>query len=321
MRRPISKRITGVLAGAGALLLTLGLAPAHAQLNTQHIKGLVGLKGGSMPPPHWYVIAPLVYLYNTDTIKLKDGAKFPVDLSITSTAVAGGVSYVSSKKILGGFYNFQVLFPAGINNLLQGTEIDHSTGFGITDSALVPIGLGWHFKRADALANYAIFIPTGRYEDGANDNTGFGMWGHEIAVGTTVYLTESKQYHAASVVSFDFQTKKEDSETKVGNAMNIEGGVGGDFMRGGITAGMVYYATFKLTDDVIEGLPGIFVPGKNKVFALGPEVTIALASKSKVYGFLKLNYEWEVYARTATQGSEFSIMATFPIGPFPIPTK
>jgi len=313
--------MAGVVAIAGALLLTFGLAPAHAQLNTQHIKGLVGLKGGSLPPPHWYVIAPLVYLYNTDTIKLKDGTKFPVDLSITSTAVAGGVSWVSTTKILGGVYNFQLLMPAGINNRLQGTELDQSTGFGITDSAVVPIGLGWHFKRADAMANYAIFIPTGRYENGANDNTGFGMWGHEIAFGTTVYLTESKQYHAASVVSFDFQSKKEDSETKVGNTMNLEGGFGGDFMKGGITAGLVYYTSFKLTDDVIEGLPGIFVPGKNKVFALGPEVTIALASKSKVYGFLKLNYEWEVYARTATQGSEFSIMLTFPIGSFPIPTK
>jgi len=319
--RPIVMRMAGVVAIAGALLLTVGLAPAHAQLNTQHIKGLVGLKGGSLPPPHWYVIAPLVYLYNTDTIKLKDGTKFPVDLSITSTAVAGGVSWVSTTKILGGVYNFQLLMPAGINNRLQGTELDQSTGFGITDSAVVPIGLGWHFKRADAMANYAIFIPTGRYENGANDNTGFGMWGHEIAFGTTVYLTESKQYHAASVVSFDFQSKKEDSETKVGNTMNLEGGFGGDFMKGGITAGLVYYTSFKLTDDVIEGLPGIFVPGKNKVFALGPEVTIALASKSKVYGFLKLNYEWEVYARTATQGSEFSIMLTFPIGSFPIPTK
>ena len=319
--RPIVMRMAGVVAIAGALLLTFGLAPAHAQLNTQHIKGLVGLKGGSLPPPHWYVIAPLVYLYNTDTIKLKDGTKFPVDLSITSTAIAGGVSWVSTTKILGGVYNFQLLMPAGINNRLQGTELDQSTGFGITDSAVVPIGLGWHFKRADAMANYAIFIPTGRYENGANDNTGFGMWGHEIAFGTTVYLTESKQYHAASVVSFDFQSKKEDSETKVGNTMNLEGGFGGDFMKGGITAGLVYYTSFKLTDDVIEGLPGIFVPGKNKVFALGPEVTIALASKSKVYGFLKLNYEWEVYARTATQGSEFSIMLTFPIGSFPIPTK
>jgi hypothetical protein len=49
------------------------------------------------------------------------------------------------------------------------------------------------------------------------------MWGHELSFGTTVYLNETKQYHAATLVSFDFQSEKEDSETKVGDAMNLEG--------------------------------------------------------------------------------------------------
>ena len=54
---------------ATCLALTLAaVAPVHAQLNTQHIKGTVGLKGGSQPPPHWYIVAPLVYTYNTDTV-------------------------------------------------------------------------------------------------------------------------------------------------------------------------------------------------------------------------------------------------------------
>ena len=320
MRTHLATRAAGLVI-TGVLMYAIGVPTAYAQLNTQHIKGLVGLKAGSMPPPRVYVIAPLIYLYNTDTVKTKDGTKVPIDVSITSTAAAGGFSWVTSKKILGGFYNFQLLFPAGIDNRLQGTEIDQSTGFGITDSALVPIALGWHFKRADAIASYSIFLPTGRYENGASDNTGFGMWGHEIGFGTTVYLTESKQYHAGTVVSFDFQSKKEDSDVKVGNAMNLEGGFGGDFLKGGISAGLAYYASFKLTDDDLEGLAGQLVTGKNKVFALGPEVTIALASKTKVYGFLKLNYEWEVYARTATQGSEFSISVTFPVPSIPLSTK
>jgi len=50
--------------------------------------------------------------------------------------------------------------------------------------------------------------------------------------GTTVYLNAARQYHAASVVSFDFQSKKEDSRTKVGNVMNVEGGLGADFLKG-----------------------------------------------------------------------------------------
>jgi hypothetical protein len=32
------------------------------------------------------------------------------------------------------------------------------------------------------------------------------------------------------------EEQKEDSETKVGNVMNLEGGLGGDFLKGGLTA-------------------------------------------------------------------------------------
>jgi hypothetical protein len=249
-------------------------------LNTQHIKGTTGLKSGSQPPPHWYVIAPLIYVYTTDTVKDADGDTLPLlDANLTSVAYAGGVVKVTTKKVLGGFYGFTVLFPAGVNNQLQGTEIDQNPGGGLADSAISPITIGWHFKKADAMAGYTLFLPTGRYTDGASNNTGLGMWGHEISLGTTVYLNETRQYHAATLVSFDFQSKKEDSETKVGNVMNLEGGIGGDFLKGGLTAGLVYYASFKLSDDQIDGFPSILIRGKNKVLAFGPEVSLALARK------------------------------------------
>ena len=148
----------------------------------------------------------------------------------------GGISVVTNEEILGGLYGFQVLFPAGANNRIQGTEIDNNPGAGLTDSVITPDQLlGWHSKRADATAGYTMFVPTGRYTDGASNNTGLGMWGHELSVGTTVYLTASKQWHAATLATFDFQSKKEDSETKVGNVMNLEGGLGGDFLKGGLT--------------------------------------------------------------------------------------
>jgi hypothetical protein len=304
---------------AGLLACAVVATPAQAQLLTQHIKGTVGLKGGSQPPPHIYVVAPLLYVYKTDEVKNRNGDRLPIDATITSVVTAGGVSVVTAKKILGGNYGYQVLFPAFANNRIQGTEIDANPGGGLTDSVFQPLSLGWHFKRADAIAGYAIFAPTGRYTDGASDNTGFGMWGHELSFGTTVYLDEAKKYHAATVASFDFQSEKEDSETKVGNAMNLEGGVGADFLQGGLTAGLVYYASFKLTEDHIEGFPINLDPAKNKVFALGPEVQLALARNKTVYGFLKVNYQWEVYARTATQGSELTILATFLVPPLKLP--
>jgi hypothetical protein len=233
--------------------------------------------------------------------------------------VAGGAGFnhVTTKKILGGNYAYSVLV-AGINNRLQGTDIDLNPGGGLTDTGFVPIQLGWHSKRADAMAAFTMYLPTGRYNDGATNNLGLGMWGFEPEVGATVYLTESKQFHAATLASFTFQTKKEDSDTKVGTAMNLEGGIGGDFVQGGLTAGLVYYATFKLEEDRIDGIPSILIRGKNRVLALGPEVTFAIASKSKgmVYGFVKVNYQWEVYAKTNTQGSTMTIMASFPVPAF-----
>ena len=308
-------RVLWSVVTAGLLTWAVGATPAQAQLLTQHIKGTVGLKAGSQPPPHVYVVGPLFYVYSTDTVRDRNGDRLPVDAELTSVVVAGGVSVVTTRKILGGHYGFQVLFPAFANNRIQGTEIDADPGGGLTDSVFQPISLGWHFNRADAIAGYSIFAPTGRYTNGALDNTGFGMWGHELSFGTTVYLNEARTYHAATVASFDFQSKKEDSETRVGNAMNLEGGVGADFLQGGLTAGLVYYASFKLTDDDIEGLPGILIRGRNKVFALGPEVQLALARKGVLYGFLKVNYQWEVYAKTTTQGSALTILTTFLVKP------
>jgi hypothetical protein len=298
--------------------LTMGVNAAHAQLNTQHIKGTVGLKGGSQPPPNIYVIAPLLYLYNTDTLKNSDGDRLPGDASVTSFAGGGGFSVVTSKKVLGGSYGFSILFPIAINNQLQGGSIEGGVG-GLTDSAIVPVSLGWHFARADAMASYSIYLPTGQYSPGGSDNTGFGMWGHEPAFGTTVYLTKSRQYHAATVANFTFNTKKRSTETQVGTAMNLEGGVGGDFLKGALTAGLVYYAEWKLSDDHIEGIPQILIRGKNKVFALGPELSIPLAMHRTIFGALKVNYQWETYARTSTQGSELTILVSFLTKPIKLP--
>ena len=262
---------------AALVSIVLGAAaPALAQLNGQHIKGSVGLKAGSQPPPGGYVVIPVLYFYGTDTIVTRDGDKRPSSFGGLNAAVFGaGLNVVTTRKVLGGSYGFSVILPWA-DNRLQGTEIDANPGAGITDMAIQPISLGWHLKRADVMTGYTMFVPTGRYEDGASNNTGLGMWGHELALGTTVYLDSAKKFHAGTLATFDFQSKKKDSDTKVGNILNLEGGLGGDFLKGGLTTGLSYYATFKLTDDQFDGFPNLDLPGKNKVFGIGPEGTLAL---------------------------------------------
>ena len=259
-----------------ALFLFLLPAPAAAQLNGDTIKGDVGLKAGSQAPPGVYIAVPL-WFYTADAVKNRDGNEILTG-NLDAAVFGVALNVVTPRKILGANYGFLVALPWA-NNRVQGVEdFDSNPGTGLTDMVIQPINLGWHTQRADATVGYGLYVPTGRYENGAPNNTGLGQWAQEILVGTTVYLNQTRTLHAATAATFNVFSKKEDSETKVGNILNLEGGLGADFLGGGLTAGLAYYGTFKLTDDQFDSRLGALIRGKNRVWGLGPEVSLALAT-------------------------------------------
>ena len=69
----VMKRVSLRMVTVIVLACVCMVAPAEAQLNTQHIKGTVGLKSGSQAPPGVYFIAPLFYVYKADEVKDRDG--------------------------------------------------------------------------------------------------------------------------------------------------------------------------------------------------------------------------------------------------------
>ena len=312
-------RCRKALTAAVAIAVMLAVpADSAAQLNGQNIKGDAGLKSGSQAPPGVYVAIPL-WFYTADAVKDREGDELLTG-TLDAAVFGAALNVVTTRKLVGANYGFLVVLP-GANNRVQGVEdFDSNPGSGLTDMYIQPINLGWHQPRADFTAAYGLFLPTGRYEDGASDNTGLGMWGQEFLVGTTVYLNEQRTLHAATTATFDFQSAKEDSNTKVGSILNLEGGMGADFLGGGLTTGLAYYGTFKLTEDRFDArLPAELIRGKNRVWGLGPEVTLAIAAKKKVYGFVTVRYQWEIGARTTTDGAAWNIMATFPIPPIRLP--
>ena len=104
MRRVLSRFATGSAwaegrqrCGARALPCT---APAYAQLNTQHLKGGVGLKSGSQPPPGGYIAAPVLYFYTADEVRDRDGNQLPIDATLDASLFGVGYLHVTTKKIL-----------------------------------------------------------------------------------------------------------------------------------------------------------------------------------------------------------------------------
>jgi hypothetical protein len=298
-----------------AALVILGLpATTLAQLNGSNLKGDTGVKAGSQPPPGTYVAVPL-WFYTADAVKGRDGNEILTG-NLDSAVYGVALNVVTTKKVLGGHYGFLVVLPWANNRVQGADDFDANPGAGLTDMFVQPISLGWTKPRADFTAAYGLFLPIGRYEDGAANNTGLGMAGQELLAGTTVYLNKQRSLHAATVATFDFFSEKKDSETRVGNILNLEGGVGADFLKGGLVVGLAYSGTFKLTDDTFDSrLANRLIRDKNRVWALGPDVTLALATKSAVYGFVNVRYEWELAARTTTEGSTLSITASFPLKP------
>ena len=291
---------------------------ASAQLNGQNIKGDAGLKSGSQAPPGAYVAVPL-WFYTADEVKNRNGETV-LSGKLDAAVFGAALNVVTPKKLFGANYGFLVVLPWA-NNRVQGAEdFDSNPGVGLTDMYVQPINLGWHTPRADVILAYGLYLPTGRYEDGADNNTGLGMWAQEFLAGTTLYLNSARSLHAATTATFNVQSKKRDSNTKVGNILNLEGGAGADFLGGGLTAGLAYYGTFKVSDDQFDSpLAQLLVRGRNRVWGLGPEVTLAIAAKKTVYGFVTVRYQWELAARTTTQGAAWNILATFPLKPIRLP--
>src|SRR6478736_2117453 len=177
------RRVTGPLILAVAISIT-NPSKGFAQLNGQNIKGDGGLKSGSQAPPGTYVAVPL-YFYTADQIKDRDGNQLRTG-SLDAAVFGVALNVVTTKKIAGGTYGFLVALPWA-NNRVQGVnDFDSNPGAGLTDMFLQPINLGWRKPRADFMVAYGLYLPTGRYEDGADNNTGLGMWAQEVLLGTTV---------------------------------------------------------------------------------------------------------------------------------------
>ena len=277
----------------------------RAQYKGDDIPGLLGLQSGTQAPPGLYV-GNVVWVYPTDTVKDNNGNSVGQQReNLTSTADVILVSLVTNYKIFGANIGGEVAIPF-IKNRIQLNSLDVSTGFAFTDMFLSPITLGWHRKRADFMAGYNLYLPTGRYSATGTNNTGLGQYGNELFAGTTVFLDQKKLWSAAGTFALEFHTDKKGTNINVGDMATVQGGVGRTFYRkvGGpipeiFNLGLDYYAQFKVTGDSGSDIPPALQGFKDRVFGLGPEFNVFFPAPRIT---LLVRYEPEFGARVHTQG-------------------
>lgn len=286
---------------------------SKAQLKGGHILGAMGLQSGTQTPENTLSVYVPGYFYSASSLRNANGDKSIANPDLNMFITGVGATYVSDFKILGANYGATVLL-AFASNRIQGNTVDSKSPFALTDTYIVPVQLGWHNKRADFVFSYQIYLPTGKFDLGASDNSGLGMFMNEFSAGTTLFFNDKKTFHFSALASYEINGKKKDTDIKTGDLLSIEGGLGKTFYmmnaektapKGILNAGLIYYLQYKVTNDQIP-VPvfGTIETDKDRVGGIGAEINYFHIGCSTSAGF-----RWiaEVEAINRFQGNTFFV--------------
>jgi hypothetical protein len=110
-------------------------------------------------------------------------------------------------------------------------------------------------------------------------------------------------------------SNKKDRDLKVGNLLTLEGGAAYNVPKIGGAFGIGYYLQNKLSDDSgadvpLTALQALNLYGKNRLFGIGPDVTMAVFQKGGTIGLVNVRYFWESAGKSSFQGSTFTVGMT-----------
>jgi hypothetical protein len=288
----------------------------HAQLRGNHILGDHGLGAGTQSQPSLSFSVPFYWYDATKLINSKGEVinRFP-NTTVFMTGI--NASIVTNIKILNANYGASVLVNF-MSNRIESDIMQLDIPFGFTDMYVQPLQLGWHLKRADLIAGYGVYVPTGKYKFGERDNRGLGMWGHEISGGATWYLNSKKTFNFSSLASYETHSYKKDTTMKTGDLFTAEGGIAKTFLKKvpnaskpmELNIGMIYYMQFKVTDDKLPPGSRVYSIAKDHVYAGGIEGSAIFPR-----ALTSVSFRWlgELAAKNRFQGSTFLITLKQPL--------
>lgn len=310
------------------LLLVLTGTSLYAQLKGSHLLGYNGMQAGTQGPAGINALAIPAYLYNAGKLKGSDGNTISDDVDLNSYVAGIGLSWVANTKILGANLGGTLLLPFATNKI-EAANASMKTSFAFSDILLQPIQLGWHKPSADFIFSYQMYIPTGKYEVGGDNNSGLGQFGNELTAATTLKFGKKKDFHFATALSYELNSKKKDSEMKTGDNLSIEGGLGKTWYKKSkgpipyiINAGAIYYMQFKASDDKIPTVnlpivgPFTVTPPGDHIYAAGVETNVYIPQARSLF---LVRWLGEFGAETRFQGSTFLVTWAYNIKSFAHP--
>jgi len=249
-----------------------------------------------------------------------------LDFSIHSAMQTLAFAWATDKKILGADYGFMVIPSWGytsVNVAVQGTASgtikvgSHSRDFskgeevkikgqqwGLGDLIVQPLWLDWRGQRHDVAFSYAVTLPTGAYDKDKVANVGMGFFSQRLQAATYFYPFENKTMAFMFTPTYEWNSKKIDTDIQPGQTMTIEYGVS-QYVHPRVEIGLTGYNQWQITDDsgsaatsktknTISGVGAqiVYWAIKDKC-SLTAKVSQEYAGKDRLEGlFESLNFVW-----------------------------
>lgn len=238
------KRLCVLYASVALLTVLLGTAVlAHAAELGHYAPAVPRIRDFFVPTPGFHYIQYHLY-YTSDTLRDRNGNKvnkiqvgpltFDVDTEVDAFNVIPALTYVTPWQVLGARYGLLLLQPFGnttVQAALEETsnpdfalDIDED-GFGLGDTYVRPLWLGWDLGRADLAASYGFYAPSGKYKDGAADNIGLGMWTHEFMLAGALYLDRQRGTALVLAGLYEIHHNKQDVDIRPGSHVTLHYGI------------------------------------------------------------------------------------------------
>ena len=295
MFAPLSARYLVPLIAGLMVCAFIGFAHAQQPISGNYAAGaFTGMKGALQPPPGKFVLENGTLFYNTREFVDSDGNTLPTD-TVNVLANRTIIGYVTDVKILGGDYFPAVIIPFA--NVAMRPEPGSEKDFQFGDLILQPIALGWHHGELHSQFSYNIWLPTGRFNAGASNNVGKGLYSHLFTGGVTWLEETDKPWAATLMLRYEIMGEQEQTNIEPGDVLVIEGGVGKEIAKG-VDLGLTGYHS-RQTSEEKNSQPGTDT-SKYRFSGLGPEINWRPAS---LPGFqVGLRAYFEFGARNTSEG-------------------
>jgi hypothetical protein len=259
------------------------------------------MKGSVMAPPDTFIFENGTMFFYTRDFVDSDGNKTRIPTS-NATANRTILGYVFDTDIFGADYFPAVIVP--LANQLVRPQPESRKDFQLADLILQPVALGWHFDEWHPLVAYNIWLPTGRFNAGAANNTGKGLISHLFQFGVTWLESSEKPWSWTVIGRYEFFGKQETTDIRPGQVLTIDGGAGKEIFKG-FDLGLTGYFTTQTTRES-GSAPGTDT-SRYRTFGVGPEINWRLGFLPKGSNIGLRSY-WEFGSRNLAQGV-FSILS------------